>query len=298
MLMQLLAALTFNMPGRQATLQARAWLAALYLVLTPSLIHAYEQIHSFSEVAHILQTLDPDDLVVFDVDDVLIEQEDALLQSQNNIVLNSLLQQYLTLLDDDAQERLISTLYLEAKRRLIEPNVRVLIYSLQEKKIPTIALTATRIGGLGNVASIQDWRMSDLARWGIAFDQSFSQFPHFVLEEIQSPNPSPVFKAGILFSAFYSKGKVLRAFLEKVSFRPKTVVFFDDRIENVLSVLYEMQNMGIKNVYSFHYMGHNPETLDPVIVECQVTHLMQHGHWLSDAVCKRKGVELLSENAE
>jgi hypothetical protein len=282
MLMRLLAALIFKMPGRQVFLQAQVWLVALSLLM-PSIISAHETISSFSEVQYILDSLGPDDLVVFDVDDVLIMQEDAILQKEHSDTLHALLYKHLVALDEKTQEKIISLLYMDAKRCLIEPNVLHLITSLHERQIKTIALTATRIGSFSDVGSIQDWRIHDLQTLGIQFDQSFNQFPFFVLDEIHSDAPSPVFKSGILFSALYAKGKVLEAFLKKVSFTPKTVVFFDDRIENVYSVFHEMKNMGIDHVYSFHYTHKNIETLDPYIANMQITYLIQHGQWLSDA---------------
>jgi len=235
-----------------------------------------------------MSTLGTDDLAVFDVDDVLIEQEDALLQPQNSMLIQSIFQKYLAPLDQKTQDRLVSTVFLQSKRGLIEPSILTLLQSLQKNQVSTIALTATRIGRIGDLYSIQDWRITDLAGLGIRFDQSFSNFPYFILDSIQSQDPSPVFKSGILFSAFYEKGAVLKAFLQKVSFHPKRVVFIDDRIENVLSVSKEMKKLGVQEVYCLHYLGASRKVVDPLIVDMQVSHLVEHGQWLSDEMCREK----------
>jgi beta-phosphoglucomutase-like phosphatase (HAD superfamily) len=258
-------------------LQLLVWLV---LVLSFSETTAtIKQISSFSEAKEILDTLDTSALVVFDVDGVLIECEDPILQTPNKAHLQALIHTHTQKLSRNDLDKLISIVYLQAKRVVVEPEVVALIKGLHEKKISVLGLTATRIGKIGKVDCIQTWRIDDLKNNDIVF----TPCKEFVLDTLSHMGPSPVCKGGILFSATYPKGLVLRAALDILGCKPSTVVFFDDSRENVLSVERHMKAIGVPNVFTFEYLGahrvHAP--VDITLGTSQIQHLIQHEMWMS-----------------
>lgn len=250
----------------------------LSLLAIPASAHAQiKQISSFSEAKSHLDSLENNALVVFDVDAVLIDCVDPILQAPNNELLQTLIQKYSQGIPKKRMEELTSIVYLQAKRVVIEPEVINIINCLQSKNITVIGLTATKIGGIGHIDSIQQWRIDDLKECGI----TFTPFKHEVLEALSHMGPSPVFKDGILFSGGYPKGLVLRQALDTLGYKPDTILFFDDLMENVNSVERHMKVLGIANCHCFHYTGakklHLPA--DPISSDRQIAHLIQHGSW-------------------
>lgn len=257
----------------------RALLGTFMLTSTPTWA-AINQIDSFEQITSLLHTLEPSSLVVFDVDAVLIEHEDAILQPPNKPLLQSLIAKHANTLAPDHFEDLVSVIYLETKAPLIEESVVPLIATLQEKNIPVIGLTATRIGKIGRVDSIQDWRIQALDAHGI----SFTKFPSKNLTTVTGQGPSPVFKEGIAFSSTYPKGKVLQAVLESLDMIPETVVFIDDLYQNSVSVESHMKQLGVKQVHCFQYVGAKKvyKQANSELAQTQIRHLVTHKTWLSE----------------
>lgn len=223
-------------------------------------------------------------LFVFDVDRVLIESKDALLQARNSPLLQPIKMKYLGNLPRSKVEQLISEIHLQTNSHIIDSQAIMFIKELQSRNIPVIALTATRIGGLGKIPSIQDWRIEDLASHEISFATSFPETPYLSLTTITGRGPSPVFKQGILFSATYPKGVVLRAFLDKVGFFPDRVIFIDDMLYNLQSVEESLAAMGIENVLTYHFHGADklPNGINLDIAELKFKTLVEKELWLKD----------------
>ena len=284
------AALTFKMHGLRAGLLAILWLLTM---MQAPLKAEISTIYSFSEAHVHLQSLDSSSLesrslVVFDVDRVLIEYEDAILHPHNNVRMREL---FIKAAPDISMMELrkhLNTISYHARPRLIEREVQGLIKMLQDKNIPVIALTATQIGSIPHIGSIQDWRIERLKELGITF--SFQDVPFHSFSELTGAGASPVFKSGILFSATYPKGSVLKAFLQHMNLKPQSVIFFDDLLPNVHSVHQEIGSMGVEKVLSFHYLGAEKlnENLDLALAEAQIRHLLEHNEWLSEQKCKLK----------
>ena len=258
------------------------------MICTASLHSEMARIHSFSEAHPIIETLDKDSLVVFDVDRVLIEYEDAVLHAHNNPIMREIIVKHAQDLGLNTVQEQMSTMQYQARPKLIEQEVKDLIYSLQQKNVPVIALTATPIGSIPKIGSIQDWRIARLKDLGLTF--SFQEMPFHSFSELTGMGPSPVFKEGILFSATYSKGAVLKSFLQKINWKPQTVVFFDDYTINVQTVHTEMHALGVERVFSFHYLGAEKwlQNLDYSLAESQIRHLLEHREWLSETCLKAR----------
>ncbi len=239
-------------------------LCALILHLAPT--HATQIISSFTEAKELLETLDEESLVIFDVDGVLIECQDPILRLANRHHLHALMNQHTGDLPKEHLDELISIIYLQAKRFLIEEEVVSIIQSLHERKIAVIALTATRIGKIGRLDSVQSWRIDDLRSKNIAF----TPFPDCTINRLSYMGPSPIAKEGILISGNYPKGLVLRSWLDQMGIKPATVVFFDDIPENITSVERHMRAIQIQNLHLFLYRGADKHQELPDLEQAQV----------------------------
>lgn len=260
--------------------------AVLY---TSSLFSAIAPTDTFATFFTVCEGFSEKSLVVLDVDRVLIEPRDAIMRVPNQRLLWELRYKYWNHLQPTQIANIASLVSLSESSRIVDPLAIHFISHLQTKNIPVIGLTATGTTGYGHIASIPDWRINDLARFGISFATSFQQHPPFVLSQLNSNGPSPVFKSGIVFTGGYSKGNVLEAFLDTVGFMPDKVLFADDLLHNLISVETALFDMGVDEVYSYHYLGADkiPNTIDPAIADLQIKTLVENEQWLSDEEAKQ-----------
>jgi len=266
-----------------------SWLLALCLLINNPLTAKISQCDTLTPIIAATADFSEKSLVVFDVDRVLIDSRDAILRLANRNLLLQLKMKYAGTLPPKIVADLTSLVYLQGNSLLIDPQSVELINSLKKRAVPVIALTATSIGGIGKIASIQDWRLEELEKFGISFESSFSQYPGFELSDLTGLGPSPVFKKGILFSSIYSKGLVLASFLKTVGFQPDKVLFLDDLLYNVTSVENALDDMGVKEVLAYQYLGAEklPNSIDRQVADLQLKTLVEKEEWLSDIQARK-----------
>lgn len=242
------------------------------------------EIFHLQEIERELQNIDEKTLVVFDVDEVLIMTKDHFIHPYAIHVVDRVAQRELANHSKSAIDELISLCFLLPERILIEESTPSLIKRLQGQNIKTIALTSCQTGTLGLIRSVENWRVEDLKSFDIDFSSSFPEYERLVFDELKSPShPSPLFESGVLFSKGYQKGKVLKAFLDRIDFVPSKILFIDDLSHNLLSVKDEFQLEGIP-YHLFYYTGASRyfKKLNEALIEYQLIHLIHHKEWLSD----------------
>jgi len=248
------------------------------------------QIFDLKEIERELDQAGPNTLVVFDVDEVLITTEDHFIHPYSYSTLFPIVDQYAKKIDRKELEEIMSLCFLHPKRVLIEGTTPELIQQIQKREIKTIALTHCEHGPLGLIPSVEVWRIEDLQSHGIDFSASFKDHPRLVLTELKSTKvPSPLFQQGILFSKGYTKGQVLKAFLERIDFHPSKILFIDDSHDNLESMEKELQALKIPHRI-FHYTGASrfAKPLDKELIQFQVDHLFHNREWLSDVEAKKR----------
>lgn len=173
---------------------------------------------------------------------------------------------------------------LKRKIELVDPRLATLIRNLQSAKIPTIALTAARPGKYGNIPSMQEWRRKELKDVNIDFGSSFSYIKPFIFSEFTAKSP-PAFERGIIYSSCVPKGDVLKVFLERTGFKPRRVIFLDDKLPQVESVEKNLASMGICDYLGIHYIEAEAISCeaDPKIADFQFRYLAENKEWLSDS---------------
>ncbi|MFY7991751.1 MAG: DUF2608 domain-containing protein [Bacteriovoracaceae bacterium] len=245
-------------------------------------------IDSFNNIRSELDSADKDTLIIFDVDDVLI--------TYNDMVLRPCGARFrpVSWKDIDPKEipYLMSIMLNEGKIILIDSSAPRLVNKLENRGVKTIALTAARTGKFGVIENAEDWRLKILKQFNLDFSKSFpkNQIIYFG-DGAKKENDYSLFKDGVLFlgDEKSTKGALLVQFLDKVQWKPKKVIFIDDKMSH-LSSLENALNEAKIPFQGYQYKGVEklPGELNEQIAEVQFTYLRKDHKWLSDSEAKKE----------
>lgn len=250
---------------------------------------AYQQIRSYHEVSECLAKADKNTVVLFDVDSTLIVPGSKMLWPSVRVKHRDWINNTIAdLFSKSAKsEGHLSSVWQEQEiPLLIEPHIVKVIADLQERGVKVFALTAILTGSYYSIPSLPEWRFNKLKQIGINFHRE--PLSDFIFTELPTWNgQQPHFYRGILCSGVVSKGEVTSAFLDRMGWKPSSVIFFDDSIERVLEVEEEMNERKIP-VQCFHYLGayHLEGDLDKDLALFQLNHLIEHEKWLMEEEAK------------
>lgn len=261
----------------------------------PAIISFYQeryQIYSTSDLGQIekaLETLDSDSLVLFDVDSTLIVPDDAILRPSNEDFLEELLGGNIVQNLPTGPRYIFREILLNALHSLVDKGSISCVQNLQEKGIPVIAFTAAPRGKVGKVASVADFRIEELKRFGFDFSSAFAEKGVVELPKDPDKEFSPLFKSGILFASLHPKGDTLQKFLHAVGWTPNRVVLIDDQLEYVQSVGKALETFGIPYT-GFHYTAAEkiPYNLNREVAQFQVRSFLEQSKWINDFQAKEQ----------
>lgn len=239
-------------------------------------------IGSFNEIAAELRDLPPGTLVIFDVDDTLFTSCDALFHPCGEQLRNAHYAEIAAASGRAEVQRLASLCLLQRQAVLVEPGIPECVRGLQEREdLKVIALTAMVPGPFGMIASMEAWRLEELARFGFDFSSAHSE--EVAWERCDFPHPV-VFKGGVCASGKVPKGVALVTLLKELEWHPSMVVFIDDRHDYVASVAQALTEEGI-GFRCFHYRAveQRKVVLDVAVAEMQLKILREQGRWVSEA---------------
>lgn len=230
---------------------------------------------NFGRIEEEVEKLDNNSLVLFDVDATLIVPDDAILKPQAKNIFKYLIAGHL---DRD----LFRDIRLKASHSLVDPRSIALVQNLQEKKISVLAFTAAP-AKIRGVEQPGDWRIDELQRYGFNFSLCCPICGVLEIPKSADQQHFPMFKSGVLFSSFHPKGDILVVFLQITGLDPKKVVFVDDELEHVQSVITCLEKCGVDCI-GIHYTAANEAPCDLKLEQArfQVNYFIQHDIWLSD----------------
>lgn len=214
-------------------------------------------------------------LVLFDVDGTLIVPDDAILQSKGRPLFKQLTERY-------TDRDLFREIRMVAPHSLVDQRSVELVEKLQKKQIPVIAFTAAPAKIQGEV-QLGNWRVNELKKYGFDFSGTFPNDQYVELQQSLNQPFLPLYKLGVLYSSFHPKGEILIAFLRKLNLKPKKIIFIDDELVHVQSVMACLEREGIENI-CIHYTAANeiPCDLNSEQALFQVRYFIKHNIWLSD----------------
>ncbi len=255
------------------------WIFCCIIVLSTSL-HSGKILTTsdFTVIERKIQNLDTNSLVLFDVDATLIVPDDVILKPKGKELFKRLIAHC-------TDRDLFRDIRQQASHCVVDSRLNELVSTLIKKQIPTIAFTAAP-AKIRDGRAAGNWRVDELKRHGFDFSTSFPGNNLLILPKSPNHTHFPAFKSGVLFSSFHPKGDLLVTFLQMISFKPNKVVFLDDELEHVQSVVTSLEKHGIKCV-GIHYTAANDMLCDlnEKKATFQVNYFIDNNIWLSDSDC-------------
>jgi Protein of unknown function (DUF2608). len=250
-------------------------------------------INDFSIITTKLSQWDNNTLVIFDVDRVLLIETDPYERGHrterkqvNSIASIFTPTSYAAQNLDRATRDQLWALYVQGlKESLIDDQIPSLITALQERGIKVIALTRFLTGKAGSINHIEDVRIDRLKALGVNFNNDFAAPHPIIFEKFSFENRHPVFKDGMLFTTMAcNKGDLLTAFLKTVNWTPSTIIMFDDKLDNLISVRNAARALHIPyEGYQYTAASHLAEYFDKDATEFQMNYLIKNQTWIDRA---------------
>lgn len=208
-------------------------ITSIYMLTNKAIAKVIET-SELQQLKPILEQVNQETLVIFDVDHVLIMPTNEYTLSRP-IYRKKLWEKLKKKLPEEKSEYLFSIVVSQAKWKLVDNNTLQIIDYLNYNKIPTIALTSLNTGKLGIINHREDLRIKELSSVGINFTSPFKQ-NKIVIHELKGRYGTPMFKDGVILTAEQDKGKVLEYILNNQKYYPKSIIFIDDKLANIRTV--------------------------------------------------------------
>jgi hypothetical protein len=265
------------------------WLFLFFIMFNNfSLFGDIVRVEKISEIHQLLLEIKEDNLIVFDVDDVIFSTEDHFAHPYGYLTFVKLTNQALNSASTDKEKeeimRKVSLSQLLARRLLVEEDMPQFIRNLQDAGIKIIALTNFPRGQYGAISRTEAWRIEQLKSFGIDFSRAFPDEMHGEFHEMAQPGLAPpLFEKGILFSNGHPKGEVLTTFFKKNLLSPSKVIFIEDLLHHHNSVESSLRSLKISFI-GIHYTGANKYfgVCNEGLLRYQFDHLLSTETWISD----------------
>lgn len=251
-------------------------LASVFVFLSSAI---FGQIIETKNIFDIEKHIDKETLVVYDLDNTLIEPVQQLGSDQWFYHRWEALHKELACKDKSLRKALSEWMAIQSFTGVkeVQPGSAKLIRGQQEKKIPLMGLTTRDIFlatcTLGQLESLE----IDLSKTA----------PH--LSEVYFLNDgdkSVVFKQGVLFTSNSHKGKAFMRFLHEANFHPKKVVFINDKESHLAQVAESCKLASIPFIgLRYGFLDEKVASFDKAIAEVQSGHF---GLILSDEEAREK----------
>ena len=224
-------------------------------------------------------TLDEDSLVVFDIDETILYKKDKILRTPLGHM------KYAKEVPFEDLLFIFGRAFRDCDQELTDPKLLSHIDQIKKQNAKIIALTFGESGRLGVIESFPEFRVKELGRYGVDFSTSFSEFGKIDIPvPVETHNGKmPVFYDGIICANRVSKEIVLEAFLNKISWIPKKLVFVDDFQKYVIKMQKFAEKRGI-DYLGLNYIKVREEdnNLNYDIADVQFENLKNKDIWLSD----------------
>ncbi len=251
------------------------------------------QVDTADQVLKILSNASSEDLVIFDVDEVLIALKDRYLRPMAMDVSDSIFYKTFYPITDPEKLKLYGEWISQVQVELVSEKLVTGISELQNRDCRVMALTRMipGAGACGKIPLMEDFRFNELKVRGIDFRQHFGE-KKIELDLPIKNNRIPLFKDGILYALPYTKGEVLKSFLDKVKLHPRKIWFVDNSRKSIDSVTKCATDRGIPYT-GIQYLDRkfSEAKYDQEFGEFQYQYFIEKKIWLNDqqARCVKLG---------
>jgi histidinol phosphatase-like enzyme len=241
---------------------------------------------SLEPIFEAIQKSGPETLVVFDVKEVLFVAKDIIRTPKYKKEYRELISELAKRHPAAQVEKLESTILSQESLELVNPKIVDLISQSKSHGMKVIALTSGYSGKFGGIEKQEDLRLKSLQNLGIIFEDSFPD-KHFIRIagiEGKARSGCQIFKQGVVFACRAPKGKVLEEFLKQVGYKPRKIIFVDNKETNLKSVEDYVKQHAIETE-NFLYTECSKRPKTPVTREhilYQFDYLEKNNIWLSD----------------
>ncbi len=221
---------------------------SIFILITTILCADIMQLKTMKDVETIVADADQDTLVVFDIDDTLTFPGDPAFDLPN-------LKKYRHIMapikENWTPHHKLVAINLMAidEALLLDSDAPALIQALQERGVPTIALTAIIAGKIEDREDMNSLRKKQLAQHQIDFSKTAPHTDRMIFDQLKSfLNHHPVSEHGIIVANGIenSKGEVLLEYLKLCNHNPKKIIFIDDTLKHVESMVEPLKQQGIE----------------------------------------------------
>jgi hypothetical protein len=233
-------------------------------------------------------------LIIFDCDDVLVIKKDPIGQAENMKVLVEILTEIEKHTPKKDFSQLLCAILVTNKQELIEHEMPSVVRHIQDQGIKTVILTQIAPGKYEDVNSVEEFRVQMLHSFGYHFENSWPELESLEFKNLEKTRATattmnfmetsknyPVFYKGILFCGFSSKQEVIDEFIKRISFKPRTIVFIDDR-QSYLNVVKQYCDDNNIEFLGIHYTGNIKKNVkcSKVAVEKQIKTFLRTKKWV------------------
>lgn len=242
---------------------------------------ASDVVYSLKEVASLLDHASDTTCVVFDCDDVLTTVPDLIFKPKYRKFIKTWCEERgVTELD----LRYFCDVLMQRESFLVEKEMPQIVHDLQMKGARTLVLTGLTANPLAQCADPLSWRIADLARLGLSFGGAWKGLARASLSQIPVEK-DPSYAEGVILSGFLPKSDCLGAFLDYAQWMPQSLIFIDDKKENVEDIANLAQQRGIE-YHGIYYLGADlfpsPLEFSEARAQLQLDTMLTKGTWLSD----------------
>lgn len=180
------------------------------------------------------------------------------------------------------QVNLFSSICAKTNFVPVEASVIAMIKDLQERGVKVIALTSSSAGRFGVIPNEQEWRLYHLRKLGVDFGLNL-EIKELDLPEVPKKyNLDVLFSQGVLSAALNPKGDVLTAFLKKIFWRSKKIIFFDDSRRHCENVAAAMEKLGIETICYWYRGAYQKKIkIDKELIQRQFDYWAAHEEFLN-----------------
>ena len=236
---------------------------------------------SFHKIKLIINKIKKPSLVLCDVDNVILYYAIDLILNKKKIIWDMLGE------NEDQKKYFYSIIFKQRKTDLVDSFFIPYIKELSaQKDILIAAITHCNSGKFGVIPSLEDWRANELFSFGCDFSSQWIDSSQKIFLECHDINDlKALFYKGILFTNQICKGKVVKAFIEKISFMEGSIIMIDDN-KNNLSAVKKIALLKKINFVGIHYTGAYHKSLEPFCMACaqyQIKKLLKDQEWVDDS---------------
>lgn len=240
-------------------------------------------------------------LVIFDIDDVLLQSKDFCLKNYYPDKEQEKSKYFFKKINEQLSIDQQSEMIMQIELNLIDLKMVKLINTLQKNSIKVLALTAKTTGKFGNIPYMENLTIKELHDFGYHFEKSWLNLNDQIFYQItpKSSKEFAMFKQGVLLTNGAAKGNVLKKFLDYAKLHPKKIIFIDDYRKNLESVAYfaNKENIIFLGIEYTIAKELNKKTFNEERANFQLDIFKNNNKWLSDQqadqILHKKKIDLI-----